>query len=125
MRLRALCLDHLGCRAVMLLRAPFFLQRRLFAENILIFRVRLREVRQPEPLLHLQFARALAVTLDHLLDAPLDFRWRTLPPAAEELIVLNLQLADVALHCGEFFVNRRGHKSWTCSSPFIVETARV
>src|ERR1700684_4164519 len=125
MRLRALRRGHLRRSAVMLLPAPFSSQRRLLTKNVFIFRVSLREVRQPKPLLHLQFARALAVTLDHLLDAPLDFRRRKLPPAAEELIVLNLQLADVSLHSAQFFVNRRGHKSWTGSFQFIVETASV
>src|SRR6202035_2946985 len=112
MRLSALALrlDHLRRSAIVFLRAAFFLQCRLFAENILIFRVSLGEVGEPEPLAKLQFARALAMTLDYLLDAPLDFRRRTLPPATEELIVLNLQLADVAFHPAKSFVNRCSHK---------------
>ena len=110
MRLGPFGLDRLRGCAIMLLRAPFFLQHRFLAKNILILRVRLREVGQPESLSELQFARALTVTLDDLLDAPLDFRRRTLPPAAEKLIVLNFQLADVALHSAQFFVNRRRHK---------------
>ena len=63
----------------------------LFAENILVLRVGLREVVQPKPLPEFQLAGAFAVALDDLLDAPLNFRRRTLPPSTEILIVLNLQ----------------------------------
>src|SRR6476659_1075092 len=97
MSFRAFCLDRLRSRAKVPLRAPLFFLLCPFAENVLVLRVRLRKVVITKSLPKLQFAAAFAIALDDQLDAPLDFSGRTFPPAAEILIVLNFELANIPL----------------------------
>ncbi len=100
-----------GCTEVAL-NFSFFLVLRFFAEDILVFGVGLGEVVQAEPLAVLQIAATLGIALDHQFNTPLDFGRRALSAAAEELVVFNFELADVAFELRQFLVDsRHGWKS--------------
>src|SRR5260370_30078820 len=108
--LRASRFDLPGCRAEMVLDFSFFLLRHFFPEDIFVFRVGLQKIVKAESLREFQFAAAFRVALHEHIDAPRDFRGRTLPAAAEILVVFNLELADVALELAEFFFD--GRHTW-------------
>jgi hypothetical protein len=65
---------------------------------------------------HTWVASALGIALDEQLDAPLDFRRWTLAAAAKELVVLDLELADVFFELRQFLVDR-GHGGRSPVSP--------
>src|SRR6202030_851364 len=85
-------------------RAFFFLLGPL-AKNIFVLGVSLGEIVVAKSLAVLHIAGAFAVPFDHQFDAPLNLIGRTLTAAAEELIVFDLQLANVAFELTEFFVD--------------------
>src|SRR5258708_2054502 len=115
--LRASRFNLLRCRAEVPLDFSFFLLRGSFPENIFVFCVSLREVVEAESLRELELASAFGVALDHLIDAPLDFRGRTLPAAAEILVVFDLELTDVTFERAQFFVDGRHAWRKTPESP--------
>jgi hypothetical protein len=78
---------------------------RPLAKNILVLRIGLREVVVTKALAVLHVAGALAVSLDDQFDAPFNLIGRTFTASAKELIVFDLQLADVAFKLAEFFVD--------------------
>src|SRR5260370_834873 len=90
----------------MQLHFPLFFLLDFFPEDIFVLRVGLREVAGAKALAEFQLAAALGIALDDQLDAPLDFGRRTLSAAAEELVVLDLELADVFFELRQFFVDR-------------------
>src|SRR5579884_3766437 len=98
----------LGRRAEVVLHESFLFLLHALAEDVLVLRVGLREVVEAEALRGLQLAAPFGIALHHQVDAPFDFGGRTLAPAAEVLIVLNLELADVAFDLTEIFVDS-GH----------------
>src|SRR5215831_4542097 len=100
-------LDLICRRAVMPLDGALFLLLRFLPEDVFILCVSLREVVEAEALVRLQFAATLVITLDEKVYAPFDFRWRTLPAAAEILVVFDLELADVLFDLTQIFVNGR------------------
>src|SRR5690242_12224881 len=91
----------------MALDGSFFLLLGLLAENVFVLGVSLREVVETEALVRFHIATALVVALDEKIDAPLDFGGRTLASAAEILVVLDFELADVLLDLAQIFVNGR------------------
>src|SRR5712672_817578 len=105
--LGALCFDGFGSRAEMALHFSFFFLLKLLAKNIFVLGVGLAEVIVAKALAELHIAAALAVAFDDQLDAPLDFRGRTLPAAAKVLVVLNFELANVFFELRHFFVDGR------------------
>src|SRR2546423_1890247 len=89
--------NRLGGGAKMPRQTPFFLLLRALAENILVLRVGLREVVVTKALPKFQLATAFSVALDDQLDSPFDFGGRALSAAAEILVVLDLELANISL----------------------------
>jgi hypothetical protein len=89
------------------LDCSLFLLLRLFAKNVLVLGVGLREVVQAKSLAVLQLAAAVAISLDQRFDAPLDLRRRALSASAEVLVVFNLELTDVPFELAQLFVDRR------------------
>ena len=90
------------------LHFSFFFRLRFFSEDVFVLRVGLREVVVAKALAEFQIAAALAIALNDQLDAPLDLGRRTLPAAAKELVILDLELADVFFELPQFLVDR-GH----------------
>src|SRR5208282_2165480 len=82
-----------------------FLRLHPLPEDVLILRVRLRQVVIPEALAIGHVRAPLRVAFDGLLDAPDRVVRRARPPATEILLVLDLQRADVTLECAQFLVN--------------------
>src|SRR5882762_1137652 len=107
--LRAFRFNRFGRRTEVPLHGSFFFLLALLAENIAILGVGLREVVVAESLAILHIPGAFPVLLNDQFDAPLNLSGRTLTPSAKELIVLNLQLPDIAFELSEFFVDG-GHE---------------
>ena len=89
------------------LDSSLFLLLRLFAKNVFVLGVRLREVVQAKSLAVFQLATAIAISLDQRFNAPLDLRRRALSASAEVLVVFNLELTDVPFELAQLFVDRR------------------
>ena len=70
----------------------------------------MRKIAEAETLRELHVAAAFPISLDELIDAPLDFGGRTFPAAAEILVVLDLELTDVLFDLAQVFVN--GAHAW-------------
>ena len=102
---RALRLNRLRRRAEMpQAHSPFFLHQ-LFAPQILILRVSLRQVVVTESLPRAKLSHPLRITPHQRIHAPLRIRGRPRTPAAEELLVLDLQRPHVAFDLVEVFVD--------------------
>src|SRR5579859_5422698 len=89
------------------LDCTLFLLLGFLAEDVFVFSVSLREVVETEALVRLHVPATLVIALDEKIDAPFDFSGRTLPTAAEILIVFDLELADVLFDLAKIFVNGR------------------
>jgi len=72
-----------------------FLFRRGFLRRCLCTSRTSAKIIEAEPLREFQFASAFRVALHEQINAPFDFRGRTLPAASEKLVVFDLELADV------------------------------
>ncbi len=102
---RALRLDRLSRRAEMPQTHAAFLLHQLLAPQILILRIRLRQVVVTESLPGAQLSHPLRVPPHQRIHAPLRIRGRPRTPAAEELLVLDLQRPHVAFDLVEVFVD--------------------
>ena len=105
---RSLSLDRLRGCAVMVLLSAGFLLHDLFAPHVLIFGVGLLKIVESEALREAQIAHSFVVAAHHVVDAPLGIGGRARPTAAEELLVFDLERADVALDLAEVVVDS-GH----------------
>ena len=103
--LRALGFHRLrGSSEVVSLGGPFLL-RDLLAPHVLILRVGLLDVVEAEALTGAQLGDALVVAPYQGVHAPLRVRRRTRSPAAEILLVFDLQRADVPLDLAKIVVD--------------------
>src|SRR5690348_18003220 len=88
-----------------LLRDCFALDH-LLAPEILILRVSLRQIAELEALSKIQFADFFIAAADKIIQPPLCVGRRTFATSAEELLVLNLQRANVPLDLVQVLVDR-------------------
>ena len=88
----------------MALRAAGLLLDELLAPHVLILRVGLGQVVQAEALREVQLGDALVASAHEGIEAPLGVRGRPLAPAAEKLLVLDLQRANIALDLAQIVV---------------------
>ena len=79
----------------MMLRRAAFLLHGFLAPHIHVLGVGLREVREAESLPETQFRGAFVIAAHQAFQAPLRVRGRPRTPAAEELLVLDLQPANI------------------------------
>lgn len=79
-----------------------------FAPEVLIFGVGLCEIAEFEPLPEIQLANFLVAAADEVIQPPLRVRRRTFPSSAEELLIFDLQRANVPLDLVQVLVES-GH----------------
>src|SRR5579859_379288 len=102
-------LNGFGSGAEVVLLCRGFLLNHFLAPHVLILSVGLGQIVESKALCEAKLAGALVVPAYKALRAPLGIRGRPLTPAAEKLLVFDLQGADIPLDLTEIFVDG-GHK---------------
>src|SRR4029077_10326175 len=69
-------LNRAGRRTKMTLHRPFLAPLHALVKNLAVLHVCLSQIAVPKSLSVVHFCGAIAITLDHLLDAPFDFTGR-------------------------------------------------
>jgi len=94
----------------MTLHGAFFLLFHPFAEHFPELRIHLSQIAIAEALAVIHLRAPVAIALEQVVNAPFEFRRRTLLAAAEVLFILDLQLADVFLKLIEIFFYCLSHR---------------
>src|SRR4030095_1560367 len=132
---KALRFNGFGRSTEVALHRGLFLLFQLLAEYVFVLRVGLGEVVKAEALADFHVSRTFTIFLHDQIDTPFDFAGWTFATPAKELIVFDLQLADVAFELAEFFVDGRhgvnlvfsnGRSHWRGRQPLpMVEDPKV